>query len=202
MNPLNQGHSGTARETSRNVFSGSQGKNEDDSQSNPHPEAGLFSNQMTQNSGREDGHDNLICWSPGEMLSAMSVVIPGWKNMAAMPWSCHDHTMIMAKHGHDHAMMTPWRPCFLPCSSWFIAWSWHDYHVFHDSYHDHGMIIMLSMFFFLKNGLFVNVCSNSCCRIPLYGTIGWLYRNLRLPTGESAKLNEGYSRKTLSFPGQ
>ena len=31
---------------------------------------------------------------------------PGSKNMAAMPWSCHDHSMIMAKHGHDHAMMT------------------------------------------------------------------------------------------------
>ena len=35
MNPLNQGHSGTAPETSRNVFSISQGTNEDDSQSNP-----------------------------------------------------------------------------------------------------------------------------------------------------------------------
>ena len=51
-NPLIQGHSGTAPET----FSISQGTNEDDSQSNPHPEAGLFSNQMTQNSGPEGGH--------------------------------------------------------------------------------------------------------------------------------------------------
>ena len=56
-NPLIQGHSGTAPETSRNMFSISQGTNEDDSQSNPHPEAGLFNNQMTQNSGPEDGHD-------------------------------------------------------------------------------------------------------------------------------------------------
>ena len=57
MNPLIQGHSGTAPETSRNVFSASQGTNEDDSQSNPHLEAGIFNNQMTQNSDPEDGHD-------------------------------------------------------------------------------------------------------------------------------------------------
>ena len=57
MNPLIQGHSGTAPETSRNVFSISQGTNEDDSQSNPHPEPGLVNNQMTQNSGPQEGHD-------------------------------------------------------------------------------------------------------------------------------------------------
>ena len=51
MNPLLQGHSGTTPETSRNVFSIDQGTNEDDSQSNPHPEAGLF------NSGQEDRQD-------------------------------------------------------------------------------------------------------------------------------------------------
>ena len=57
INPLVQGHSGTAPETSRNVFSISQGTNEVDSQSNPHPEVGLFNNQMTQNAGPKDGHD-------------------------------------------------------------------------------------------------------------------------------------------------
>ena len=51
MNPPLQGHSGTTPETSRNMFSINQGTNEDDSQSNPHPEAGLLS------SGREDRHD-------------------------------------------------------------------------------------------------------------------------------------------------
>ena len=50
MNPLLQGHSGTTPEASRNVFSISQGTNEDDSQSNPHPEAGLLT------SVREDRH--------------------------------------------------------------------------------------------------------------------------------------------------
>ena len=40
MNRLLQGHSGTTPEASRNVRSMNQGTNEDDSQSNPLPEAG------------------------------------------------------------------------------------------------------------------------------------------------------------------
>ena len=40
MNPLLQGHSGATPEASRNPLSTSQGTNEDDSQSDPHPEAG------------------------------------------------------------------------------------------------------------------------------------------------------------------
>ena len=51
MNPLLQDHSGTTPETSRNMLSINKGTNEDDSQSNPHPEAGLIT------SGREDCHD-------------------------------------------------------------------------------------------------------------------------------------------------
>ena len=47
-NPLIQGHSGTTREKSRNVFTINQRTNEDDSQSNLHPGAGLFNNQTTQ----------------------------------------------------------------------------------------------------------------------------------------------------------
>ena len=42
MNPLLQGHSGTTPETSRNMFGINQGTNENVSQSNPHPEAGLL----------------------------------------------------------------------------------------------------------------------------------------------------------------
>ena len=51
LNPLLQGHSGTTPETSRNMFTINQGTNEDDSQSNSHPEAGLLT------FGREDRHD-------------------------------------------------------------------------------------------------------------------------------------------------
>ena len=57
MSPLIQGRSWTAPETSRNAFSTSQGTNEDDSQSDPHPEVGIFHNQTMQNSGPRDGHD-------------------------------------------------------------------------------------------------------------------------------------------------
>ena len=57
MNPLIQGHSGTTPEMSRNAFSTNQGTNEDDAQSDPHPEAGISGNQMMQNSGHEDQHD-------------------------------------------------------------------------------------------------------------------------------------------------
>ena len=60
MNPLIQGYSGTVPETSRNAFGKSQATNEDDSQSDPHPEAGIFHNQKTQNSGPEDGHDTHV----------------------------------------------------------------------------------------------------------------------------------------------
>ena len=52
-NPLIQSHFGTAPETSRNAFSTSQGMNENDSQSDLHPEAGIFHNRTTQNSGPE-----------------------------------------------------------------------------------------------------------------------------------------------------
>ena len=57
MNPLIQGKSGTTPVMSRNAFSSNQGTNEDDSRSDPHPEAGLFHSQITQNSGPEDDHD-------------------------------------------------------------------------------------------------------------------------------------------------
>ena len=56
MNPLIQGNSETAPETSRNAFSTSQGRNEEHSQSDLCPEAGIFLNQTTQNSGPEEGH--------------------------------------------------------------------------------------------------------------------------------------------------
>ena len=57
MNPLIQGHSGTAPATSRNAFGTNRGTDEDDSQSDPHPEAGIFCSQTAQNSDPEVGHD-------------------------------------------------------------------------------------------------------------------------------------------------
>ena len=57
MNPLLLGHSRTTPEPSRNALNTSQGTNEDDSQNDPRPEAGLFHGQITQNTGPEAGHD-------------------------------------------------------------------------------------------------------------------------------------------------
>ena len=48
-------HSGTVPETFRNTNVDNQGTNEDDSQSDLHPEAGLFRSKTTQNSGPEVG---------------------------------------------------------------------------------------------------------------------------------------------------
>ena len=56
-NLLIQGHSGNAREMSQSAYGSNQGTNEDDCQSDPHPEAGIFQRQNTHNSGPEDGHD-------------------------------------------------------------------------------------------------------------------------------------------------
>ena len=72
MNPLLQGHSGTTPEPSRNTLNTSQGTNEDDSQNDPHPEAGLFHGQMTQNSGPEDDHDT-ACAEKGRKIGRVSV---------------------------------------------------------------------------------------------------------------------------------
>ena len=69
MNPLLQGHSGTTPETSRVVFRSIQGTNEDDSQCDPHPEAGLLT------SGREDRHD-MVTGSQRESAVGQDTVVP------------------------------------------------------------------------------------------------------------------------------
>ena len=61
MNPLLLGYSGATPEPTRNALSNNQGTNEDDSQNDPHPEAGLFHGQTTRNTGPEDGHDRYFC---------------------------------------------------------------------------------------------------------------------------------------------
>ena len=53
-----QTHSKTVPGTFRNTNVENQGTNEDDSQSDPHPEEGLFCSQTTQNSGPEAGPYN------------------------------------------------------------------------------------------------------------------------------------------------
>ena len=60
LNPLFQGHSETAPETPRNTLRTNQGTNEDHSQSDPYPEAGVSQSQTT-NSGPGDTFDNIHC---------------------------------------------------------------------------------------------------------------------------------------------
>ena len=59
LNPQIRTHSETVPGTFRNTNVGNQGTNEDESQSDPHPEAGIFRGQTTQNSGPKDCRDSL-----------------------------------------------------------------------------------------------------------------------------------------------
>ena len=75
MNPLFQGHSGTPPEASRNIFSINQGTNEDDSQSNPHPEADLLT------SDREHRHN--MAAGVTERNSSHHDMVSGGRDMVA-----------------------------------------------------------------------------------------------------------------------
>ena len=59
LNPQIRMHSGTVPGTFRNTNVENQGTNEGDSQSDLHPEAGVFRSQTTQNSDPEVGHDTV-----------------------------------------------------------------------------------------------------------------------------------------------
>ena len=58
---LIQGHSGSSPETFRNALGTNQGTNEDDSQSDLHPEARVYQSQTKENFGPDDGYDTV--WS-------------------------------------------------------------------------------------------------------------------------------------------
>ena len=79
-NPLIQGHSGTAPETSQDNSSIKHGAKEDDSQRNPHHEAGIFYNQMTQNSGSGGDHD-MVTGVQKESLCGHDMVTGGQKKI-------------------------------------------------------------------------------------------------------------------------
>ena len=60
INPLIQGHSGIAPKTSQNAYGTNQGTNEDNSQSDSHPEASVSHSQKRRNSGLEKAHDIVL----------------------------------------------------------------------------------------------------------------------------------------------
>ena len=61
LKPQILAHSGNVPGTFQNTNVENQGTNGDDSQSDPHPEAGIFRSQTPQNSGPELGHGNGEC---------------------------------------------------------------------------------------------------------------------------------------------
>ena len=150
-----------------------------------------------------------LVWSIPQSHLGIKKLLPEWENAAAIPWYCHDHIMILPWSYHEqgeawswschddgmaamflgvvvmfhgmitmfsmiHTMIMDWLPCF-PC-----FWLWYEY--------------FFTMFLCLKNELFVNVFSNSCCHIPFMSHL----RKLCLQTAESAKFNEDYSRNEFS----
>ena len=66
-------HSGTVPGTFRNTNVENQGTNEDDSQSDPHPEAGIFRGQTTQNLGPKDCRD-MVTGVTGEIRHCRDMV--------------------------------------------------------------------------------------------------------------------------------
>ena len=73
LNPQIRTHSETVPGKFRNTNVENQGTNEDDSQSDPHPEAGIFRSQTTQNSGPEVGHDNSVLSLQAEQLCLLTI---------------------------------------------------------------------------------------------------------------------------------
>ena len=57
MNPLLPGYSGVTPEPTRSALGNNQGTNEDDSQNDPHPEAGLSHGQSPRNAGPGEDRD-------------------------------------------------------------------------------------------------------------------------------------------------
>ena len=68
-----QTHSKTVPGTFRNTNVENQGTNEDDSQSDPHPEAGIFRGQTTQNSGPTDCRD-MVTGVTGEICQCRDML--------------------------------------------------------------------------------------------------------------------------------
>ena len=82
LNPQIRTHSGTVPGTFRNTNVENQGTIEDDSQSDPHPEAGIFRSQTTQNSGPEISHDSKFCLKKTSLVWSTDWLRILWKNSA------------------------------------------------------------------------------------------------------------------------
>ena len=88
-NPPLPGHSGTTPEPTRNTTRNNQGTNEDGSQNDPHPEAGLFHGQTTRDVSLEDRHD-MVTGVQRERVYGHDMVTGATEQVG----NCHDTTGI------------------------------------------------------------------------------------------------------------
>ena len=87
-------HSETVPGTFRNTNVENQGTHEDDSQSDPHPEAGIFCGQTTQNSDLEECRDNILslskivreCWEKENRASIFSFYLQHESFTSCLTW--------------------------------------------------------------------------------------------------------------------
>ena len=95
LNQQIQTQSRTVPGTFRNTNEENQGTNEDDSQSDPHPEAGIFRGQTTQNSGSKGCRD-MVTGVQGDFLYLPSTVTGGSEEI---------------RNGHDVQEEIPYCSC-------------------------------------------------------------------------------------------
>ena len=66
--------------------------------------------------------------------------------------------------------ITAWRPCFLARSSWFIIWSWSDFHVFH---------IFFEKIWVVCQCFLIQCCDKEMCYEAVKNKWdGWISKNL------------------------
>ena len=88
-------HSKTVSGTFRNTNVENQGTNEDDSQSDPHPEAGIFCGQTTQKSGPKDCRD-MVTGATGEIRQGRDMVTGATERHDILTGSTEE-----IRNGHD-----------------------------------------------------------------------------------------------------
>ena len=138
LNPQITTHSETVPGTFRNTNVENQGTNEDDSQSDPHPEAGIFRGQTTQNFGAKDCRDMVTGVQGGiryrptwwqEVQKRFAMAMTWWQQFkkmfptAPLDFPQENKRMRAPQVSHNFAARTPLRQlkqirfCW-PFSSW------------------------------------------------------------------------------------
>ena len=115
-----QTHSKTVPGTFRNTNVENQGTNEDDSQSDPHPEGGLFRSQTTQNSGPEAGH-YMVTGATREIRHCRDMVTGATKEIRQCRDMVTGATGVQGEVHNDRDMVTAVQEDIPYCSSGFSS---------------------------------------------------------------------------------